>query len=135
MPQNPIVYSGDGVISAPGPIRLTEDGKVGVEAIVQLNSLMSAIIRKINKGLSRGNGANATLTGNLFGQFLEFVTPSVADTEFTVPHGLDYTPVGYNLANIDSKGYLYSSSIGSWSPTKIYLKCSIGSALCLIEVY
>jgi hypothetical protein len=135
MALNEIVYSGEGVISEPGPIRLNKDGTVGVEALNHLNALMAAIIQKMNRGLSRGNGQNATLTGNLFGQYLEFVTPSVADVEFQVPHGLDYTPVGYNLLNIDSKGYLYSSSIGSWGPEKIYLKSSVGGALCLIELF
>lgn len=130
-----IVQVSNGKISEPGPIRMSTDGKIGIEALNQLNSYMAALVKAINRGLSRGTGANATLTGNLYGQFLEFTTPSVANTEFEVPHGLGQLPIGFDPCLIDKAGILYTSSYGSWSDSMIYLKCSATSALCLIAIY
>ena len=130
-----IVHVSDGKLSEPGPIRMTPDGKIGIEALNQLNQYMAALVKKINRGLSRGTGENATLTGNLYGQFLEFTTPSVADTEFEVPHGLGQLPIGFDTVLVDKAAILYSSSYGSWSDNLIYLKCSATSALCLIGIF
>jgi hypothetical protein len=130
-----IVKTGDGVMSTPGPIRLTEDGKIGVEAITQVNALLSALIKKFNQGLSLGTGEQATQAGNIFGQFLEFTTPSVADSEFSMPHGLDYTPVGYLVVKQSKAGSLYVSSSGSWKRDAAYFKCDVGAVTFLIILF
>ena len=130
-----IIQVKDGKISEPGPIRVEKDGKIGVQAINQLNSYMGAVVRKMNRGLSRGTGEQGTLTGNLFGQYIEFTTPSVADTEFEVPHGLGQVPIGFDTVLTNKAANLYSSSYGSWSDSLIYLKCNVGSTLCLIGLF
>ena len=130
-----IVKTGDGAFSIPGPIRLAPDGKIGVEAITQVNALLAAVAKKFNQGLSMGTGEQGTQAGNLFGQYLEFTSPSVADTEFALPHGLGYTPVGYLVVKRDKAGTLYVSSSGSWKSDTVYFKDSAGTALNLIILF
>jgi hypothetical protein len=132
----PIIKQTDWAFSEPGPIRLAEDGKIGVEAITQLNSLIAAIAKRLNQGLSLGSGDQATQTGNIFGQWIEVTsTPSVADTEFQLPHGLGRTPVGYFVAKRDKAGTLYVSSAGSWNRDVVYFKDSGAAVLLLIMIF
>ncbi len=135
MVEKKIVQVASGKISEPGPIRMTSDGKIGVDALNQLNGYIAELVKKINRGLSRGTGVNATLTGNLFGQFVEVTTPSVADTEFIVPHGLGQVPIGFDTVLVDKAAILYSSSYGSWGRQHIYLKCNVGTTVARIGLF
>jgi len=131
----PIIKTGEGAFAIPGPIRLTKDGKIGIEALNQLNSLISAVAKTLNEGISLGTGDQGTLAGNLRAQYIEVITPTIADTEFVVPHGLGRRAIGYDISKIDKGGIVYVSSAGSWSSTLAYFKCTTGDSLVLMRIY
>lgn len=103
--------------------------------MTQLNSLIASIAKRLNQGISLGTGAQSTQTGNIFGQWIEWVTPSVADTEFAVPHGLDKTPIGYFVAKRDKAGTLYVSSSGSWKKNVAFFKDSGAAVTILFMIF
>jgi hypothetical protein len=73
---------------------------------------------------------------NVFGWHAQnVVTPSTANTEFAVPHGLTfsaggpavpYKPVRFRVTNINANATVYASST-AWTTSNIYLKCSAAS--------
>jgi hypothetical protein len=68
-------------------------------------------------------------------QYIDFLCPAIRDTEFIVPHGLGRVPVGYVVVRIDRAANVYDSSVGSWSPTLLYLKCDTASASIRLMVW
>lgn len=124
----------DGIIAPPSPIIRSIDGKINVESIVSINQTLAAVVKKINHGLSVGTAQAGSGVGNFRNQWLVFVSPSVADEEFELPHGLKRTPIGFTTWFIDAAGIIYVSRYGSWNKERIFLKCSAGSASCVIEL-
>lgn len=116
------------------PIALV-DGKMSGPTATYLTSSIRSIIAKFNGGISFGNGGSGYRAGNIDAQYIDVFTPSVADTEFTVPHGLGRKPIGYDVVRRDKAGIVYDSSGGSWSPTTLYLKCSTASTTIKLRVY
>lgn len=64
-----------------------------------------------------------TFTENFNATQKEAVSPSVADTEFTVVHNLGKTPRHY-IYNTDVAAVVYDSRRSDWTENMMYLKCS-----------
>lgn len=116
------------------PITL-DDGKLSGTTATFLSSSLRGIIAKFNGGISFGNGLSGYRAGNMDAQYIDVFTPSVADTEFTVPHGLGRKPIGYDVVRRDKAAIVYDSSGGSWSDTLLYLKCNTASTTIKLRVY
>ncbi len=118
-------------VAVPPKIR-TEGGKLTDTALAVINSVFAAFALKLNGRISFGDGAQSAWTGNVDGEIREFTTPGVADTEFTVDHGLKRVPIGFLVINCDKAGTLYASRPYGWNKDAIYMKHSATSALMKI---
>ncbi len=101
----------------------------------ELDGLLRDILSRLNGGLSHGLGLDGHQAGNFRGQTFKIVTPSVADQQFDVVHGLRRVPIGYNVLDRDQAGGVYSTSRGSWTESIISLKCSLASTTIYLEVF
>lgn len=116
------------------PITL-EDGKLSGTTATYLSTTLRGMIDKFNGGISLGNGLSGYRSGNLDAQYIDVFTPSVADTEFAVPHGLGRKPIGYDVVRRDKAAIVYDSSGGSWGENVLYLKCNVASTTIKLRVY
>ena len=116
------------------PITL-EDGKLSGTTATYLSTTLRGMIDKFNGGISLGNGLSGYRSGNLDAQYIDVFTPSVADTEFAVPHGLGRKPIGYDVVRSDKAAIVYDSSGGSWGDNVLYLKCNVASTTIKLRVY
>lgn len=92
----------------------------------------SNILVGLNKGLSLGDGTNDDENQNMdIWHSGAILTPGVANTQFTVNHGLGRIPIGYHLYFNDQNGQIYAS--GVWSVTQAFFKWSIG--VTTIKIY
>jgi hypothetical protein len=132
MARRQLVKTGTGLLTAPIRIVIGDEGNLTDQAIVAINNNMDEAYRKINGQLTFGDGSQSSWAGNFFGQWIEFLTPSVADTEFAVDHGLGYTPVGRIVMRQDAAGQLYDSNIFGWGSDTVYFKCDVGDVLMKI---
>lgn len=117
-----------GAIIPPAPIIVVSEGQITEAVVQQLQAWMHTIVSHMNR-VRFGTGSQATQMGNIFGQWIEFVAPSVADVEFQVDHGLGGTPIAYMVGRNDRAGELYDSSTGSWNENRIFFKSSVASKL------
>lgn len=60
----------------------------------------------------------------LVGSVVETGTPSTANTEFAVEHGLGKVPSEFAVLALDAAGTVYRSSVEKWSDRIAYLKFS-----------
>ena len=134
MARNIRIDDGVGAMPEPPPLVLGPDGKFDQAAILRVNNLLVQLFRRFNGFISFGGANQGAKAGNLDGQWIVIAaTPSVADTEFALPHGLDHTPV-FVFSLLDRAGTIYSSQYSSWSPTQIFLKCTAASSAAVILV-
>jgi hypothetical protein len=118
------------------PIDISGDGRVTKATVAAINDGFSRIISKINGAISLGDGVNGSWMGNVDGNWLEILTPSVADTEFIVLHDLGRVPTGWlGPVRKDKFVDIHDSRPGSWTESVMYLKASVGSATILIGVF
>ena len=115
-------------------IVLDAGGGLSAQVINSINQFQENVVRKVNGRISFGTGAQSTWAGNIYGQWVEFTTPSSADVEFVVDHGLNSVPFARFVGRQDTGAHLYDSNINSWGPDKIYLKCSEASVLMKILI-
>ena len=71
---------------------------------------------------------------NLDGEFQVFTSNGVADTEETLSHTLNRTPVGFIIMNSSKGANLYDSGT-SWTSTTIYLKSDTASTIYTIWIF
>ena len=102
-------------------------GQLTLEAVRYLHSLLVALAAAINGRLTLGDGTSGSKAGNFDGQFINVLTPTGADSEFPVDHALGRIPVSVSIALADKHATVRTSSLGSWSGNRIYLKCSAAS--------
>ena len=69
---------------------------------------------------------NNELDRNIFCSKASGTTPGVANTEFSVTHGLKRIPITF-FGHTDNGGVLYKSTT-AWSSTTIFLKCTTATA-------
>jgi hypothetical protein len=123
-----------GLLAPPASIRLGHDGKIGPGAIVAINQTLAAIVNHINKGLSIGTSQAGTQTGNFQNQWLVFTSPSGANTEFELPHGLGRVPIGFTVWFVNKGAVVYASNFGSWNKERILLKCNTATTEVVLEL-
>lgn len=121
-------------LASPPRIIADEDGKLSAELLVQLQSYLEELQTHVNS-VSLGSGAQGTKAGHLNAQIVEFTAPSVADTQFTVAHGLGVTPTMVFVGRNDRAGELYDANPGGWGPRNIFFKSSVGSKLYKILIW
>jgi hypothetical protein len=123
-----------GKIVQPTHISL-DKGELGHQTVHVLNTFMDAITKKINGHMSLGDGSQSSWSGNLYGQYIEFITPDPADTQFQVDHGLGQSPVGRIVVRQNKAGQLYDVNLGGWGDNSVYFKCDVASVLMKILLY
>ena len=133
-----LIDKGIGYVPTPQPIQLVDEkgqalrgdasGKLTVEASQYLYGLLLGLSRAVNGNLSIGDGSPGSRSGNVFGQWVPVLTPSVANTEFAVDHALGRIPAAVIIGLQDKLCGICVSSQGSWTEDRIYLRCSTGSA-------
>lgn len=123
-----------GMIPDPPKLVPTEDGKWPMALISKLNTFLKDVITAINGRISLGDGFQASRSGNIDGQWIELTSPSVANTQFAVPHGLGRRPVGCTVWRRNDYGELKNSNVGGWDERRLYLKCNTGGVTYLILV-
>jgi len=116
------------------PISLSE-GRMSGPTAAYLTAALRAIISKFNGAISFGNGSSGYRAGNIDAQYIDVFTPSVADTEIEIPHGLGRKPIGYDVVRRDAACIVYDSSGGSWGFDVIYLKCDTANVTIKLRVY
>lgn len=88
------------------------------------------LLKKIVDALTR----NITFEDNIRAAMITVDDTGTAHTEFTVTHNLGKTPTGY-IATLDSAGVVYDSSVDTWNPSTMALKCSVANAKLRIVVF
>jgi hypothetical protein len=128
MAVNEKIKDGVGAFPEPSYIVPDKDGKIGSDALLLINNYFIGLSKKINGGISFGAMNQAAQTGNIDGQAIKFTTPSVADTEFSIAHGLGRVPVFTFQFCINKNATIYASQYESWTKDTIKLKCSAATA-------
>jgi hypothetical protein len=135
MPERVRLDSGVGMLGDV-PDLTVRDGKLTEETALSLSTRLRELVRKVNREISFGNGIDGYRAGNLDAQFVDIATtPAIADTEFTVIHGLKRVPIGYIVVRKDRACDVYDSSIGSWTGSLMYLKCNVAAASVKLLVF
>ena len=134
MAQRTIIDDTNSMVGDFPAISSAEEKLTGVLASA-LTQALRAIIRKMNGQISLGVGTTGHRAGNLDAQYVDVLTPSVADTEFAVPHGLGRLAAGYDVVRRDKAVTVYDSNFGSWNTSLVLLKASVASASIKVRVY
>lgn len=135
MAENKRVFNGYGMIALPTPLRTDADGSIPDGELITLNQYLESLARKMNGKVSLGNGDDRSQSGNLDGQWITLVTPSGANTEFEVWHGLGRVAIGYLIGRKTAACDVYDSSIGSWTDSLMLLKATGSSVTINLFVY
>lgn len=126
---------GVGWISRLAELKLNQDGKVSETTVQYLYGVIDNFIKRFNGYISFGDGVNGSWAGNVDAQYITVVTPSSANTEFEVVHGLDRVPIGYDVLRKDKAADIYDDGGGDWGPDIMFLKCSASSASIKLRIY
>jgi len=130
-----LIKTGAGQHPKPVKVNTGAEGNITERAVATLNNFMLGIVRKLNGKLSLGDGSQSSLTGNLYGQYIEFTTPSTPDEQFQVDHGLGKAPAARIIVRQNKAAHLYDSNLGGWGDNSIYLKCDVASVLFKIALF
>jgi hypothetical protein len=134
MPRKKRIYNGVGMIGSPPDFRVDQEGDIGLSLVNQLNIHSQSLVKKINGKISWGNGQPGSNAGNMDAIWIDFITPSVGDTQFAVYHPLGRVPIGVGVLRQDQAGILYDLNSGGWNAEKIYFGCDTASVTFRILV-
>lgn len=123
-----IIDAGLGYVSSAQKVLLDKEGKITPAVATYLTNILFSIVNALNGKLTLGDGAQSSKAGNIDAQWITVLTPAVADTEFAVDHGLGRLAVGAVIFTSDKAATIYVSSTGSWTSSRLYLKCNVASA-------
>ncbi len=116
------------------PAVASEDGKLTATQVSFLSDAVKRTISTINGKLTFGDGTHSSQSGNIDGQWKE-VTFTSANTDYEVPHGLGRLPVGVIVLDVNVDGAVVrGGSRGSWSPTRMFVRCNQAGATALFVV-
>jgi len=124
-----LIKTGAGKMAKAAKIVPPQDGRIESVAVLTINSFMDNVIRKLNGFLSFGDGSQSSSAGNIYGQYIEFTTPSAINTEFQVDHGLNKSVFARLIVRQDAAAHLYDSNLGGWGANSVYFKCDTASVL------
>jgi hypothetical protein len=113
------------------------DGKLSVVSIKAIFSFMRQVAMRFNNGISWGTGELGMRAGNVNGYTVVMQTPSTANEEFRVGHGLKRVAIGahviYQYLNPKTsgatEGILLVSRPESWGVDHCYFKFTGKSAV------
>lgn len=129
-----LIEDGSGALGDFPDLRLTE-GKMTEQTALSVSGKIREIIARLNGRISLGTGLSAHRAGNVNAQYIDVLTPGVADTEFIVPHGLQRKPIGYIVVRKDRAVDIYDSSAGSWTDSLLYLMADVADATVKLLVF
>lgn len=116
------------------PAVASEDGKLTATQVAFLTDAIKRIIATINGQITFGDGVNSSQSGNIDGQWKE-VTFTNANTDYEVPHGLGRLPVGVIVLDVNIDGAVVrGGSRGSWSPTRLFVRCNQAGTTAIFVV-
>lgn len=98
-----------------------------------LQNMVFAAYRISFRDIDGGVG-NDKKAHNVDGVWVSYTSNATADTEDTVPHKLDRTPVGIFVGIPDKSAVIYDSGT-AWTSTNIYLKASAATVQVNIFVF
>ena len=114
------------------PITLGAEGLT----VQQLNAITAAIqdlTRAVNGHITFGDSTQSSWSGNIDGH-TKSVYFAAAFTDYEVPHGLGRKPVGIIVLSVDTDdpggvgpallGAVRASNEGSWTPTRLFVRCN-----------
>lgn len=134
MARKTILETGLGQLGMPPSLKVDADGRIGVMLLQSLTTFLQAVIRRVN-ALSLGDGQPGTRAGNVDAQYIGLISPSAADEQFSVPHGLERVPAGFLVVRQDKAGNVYTSNLGGWGPRQIFLRTSVGELTVRLLVF
>lgn len=116
------------------PIDLPSDGRLSDVQVAYITDSIRNIIRTINGRLTFGDGLHSSQSGNIDGQVKEVVFAN-ANTDYEVPHGLGRVPIGIIVLDVNADGAVVrGGSRGSWSPTRMFVRCNTAGVTALFVV-
>jgi len=128
------IYTDVGQLGIPDYVKPDEKGQLTPQAVNFLFGLIVTLIRKVNRGISFGDGTQSSWPGNIDGQWIEVRFSAVANTPERIPHGLGRVPIGYMVMRKDRACDVYDVNTGGWGPKDLYLACNTASALVRLLV-
>lgn len=84
--------------------------------------------------ISFGVGTDGENGQNVSGQFQQYTSNGVANTEDTIAHTVGSIPIGFLVLWQDKAGSFYQGPTTgtAWTDSNIYLKCSVASVTALL---
>lgn len=86
-------------------------------------SAIQNLQRILDGNISFGMDSSNEVGKNIDGWDATGTTPGVADTEFSISHGLGRIPKGFIVLSVNAGVVIYKSTT-AWTSKVIYLKCS-----------
>lgn len=127
------IFTGVGMLPDLPPV-VPSQGKMTDTQIAYITDSIRNLIRAMNGRVTFGDGSNSSQAGNIDGHTKE-VTFTNADTDYEVPHGLDRVPVGIIVLDVNTDGAVVrGGSRGSWSPTRLFVRCNVAGTTALFVV-
>jgi len=127
------IRTGTGSIADMPPITLSE-GKLTDQQAAYMTDSIRTIIRKVNGGISFGDGSNSSLSGNIDGQTKEVYFVD-ANTDVEVPHGLGRPPIGVITLDVNVDGAVVrGNQRGDWNASRLFLRCSQAGTTALMVI-
>lgn len=90
-------------------------------------NILAQVAAAINGGLQINDNLSVSLAST--------TCPAVANTEFSLFHSLNRTPIGFLVTYKDRAADVYASNSESWTKTRITLKCNTASAVVKVLVF
>jgi hypothetical protein len=127
------IFNGVGMQGDLGAV-VPVDGKLTEAQIGAIVDAIRNLQRLVNGKLSLGDGTNSTQSGNIDGHTKE-VTFVNANTDYEVPHGLKRVPIGIVVLDSNQDGAVVrGGSRGSWSKTRLFVRCNVAATTALFIV-
>lgn len=116
------------------PAVASDDGKLTATQVSYITDSIKRIIAAYNGKISLGDSTQSSQSGNIDGQWKE-VTFVNANTDYELPHGLGRLPVGLIVFDVNVDGAVVrGGSRGSWSTTRMFVRCNQAGTTALFVV-
>jgi hypothetical protein len=127
------IFTGVGMLPDLPPVQ-SVDGRLTDTQVAYITDSIRNVIRAINGRLRIGDGSNSSQAGNFDGHTKE-VTFTNANTDYEVPHDLGRVPVGILVLDVNADGAVVrGGSRGSWSSTRLFVRCNVAGTTALFIV-
>lgn len=126
-------FTGIGMLPDFQPVS-SKEGKLTDQQVAYLVDGIRNLTRAVNGKLSLGDGSNSSQSGNIDGQLKELTFVN-ANTDYEVPHGLERIPIGFISLDVNADGAVVrGGSRGSWSETRLFLRCNVAGTTALVVI-